>query len=98
MMLHHGFKSSAHSRYFEKLYGSLAVPFSRQQRISLAKFKWANGRVLLVHACTQMAFGVKRWKAIDHIEMDNTRLRFDVRMAASQYLSLILATETDQKI
>ncbi|KAI1723068.1 CILiary localization [Ditylenchus destructor] len=28
-----------------------------QQRISLAKFKWTNGRVLLVHASTQMAFG-----------------------------------------
>lgn len=47
-----------------------------QQRISLAKFKWTNGRVLLVHACTQMAFGIKRWKELETIEMSNTRMRY----------------------
>ena len=39
-----------------------------QQRVSLAMFKWANGRVLLVHALTQITFGINRWmdvKAID---------------------------------
>ncbi len=39
-----------------------------QQRVSLAKFKWSNGRVLLVHACTQMAFGITRWKELEAIE------------------------------
>jgi hypothetical protein len=40
-----------------------------QQRISLAKFKWFNGRVLLVHANTQMAFGVTRWNELEHIDV-----------------------------
>lgn len=39
-----------------------------QQRVSLAKFKWTNGRVLLVHASTQMAFGITRWKELDRID------------------------------
>ena len=39
-----------------------------QQRVSLAKFKWTNGRVLLVHACTQMAFGITRWKELELID------------------------------
>uniref|UniRef100_A0AC34QW89 Uncharacterized protein n=1 Tax=Panagrolaimus sp. JU765 TaxID=591449 RepID=A0AC34QW89_9BILA len=47
-----------------------------QQRVSLAKFKWTNGRVLLVHANTQMAFGITRWKELDQIESTNTRMRY----------------------
>uniref|UniRef100_A0A915DQ38 Uncharacterized protein n=1 Tax=Ditylenchus dipsaci TaxID=166011 RepID=A0A915DQ38_9BILA len=47
-----------------------------QQRISLAKFKWTNGRVLLVHASTQMAFGITRWKELEHIDSTNTRMRY----------------------
>lgn len=50
-----------------------------QQRISLAKFKWTNGRVLLVHALTQLgiyfikvncflAFGITRWKELEEID------------------------------
>lgn len=39
-----------------------------QQRVSLAKFKWTNARVLLVHACTQMAFGIARWKQLNNID------------------------------
>ncbi|CAD5207822.1 unnamed protein product [Bursaphelenchus xylophilus] len=47
-----------------------------QQRVSLAKFKWTNGRVLLVHASTQMAFGITRWKELEDIETGNTRMRY----------------------
>ncbi|KAE9551223.1 hypothetical protein FO519_005572, partial [Halicephalobus sp. NKZ332] len=47
-----------------------------QQRVSLAKFKWTNGRVLLVHANTQMAFGITRWKELEQIEATNTRMRY----------------------
>ncbi|CAD5205364.1 unnamed protein product [Bursaphelenchus okinawaensis] len=47
-----------------------------QQRVSLAKFKWTNGRVLLVHASTQMAFGITRWKELEEIETGNTRMRY----------------------
>ncbi|VDN60576.1 unnamed protein product [Dracunculus medinensis] len=47
-----------------------------QQRVSLAKFKWTNARVLLVHACTQMAFGIARWKQLNNIDAMNTRMRY----------------------
>jgi hypothetical protein len=33
----------------------------RKQRIGVAKYKWSNGRVLLNHACNQLAFATKRW-------------------------------------
>ena len=47
-----------------------------QQRVALAKFKWTNGRVLLVHACTQLAFGITRWKELEKIDASNTRMRY----------------------
>ncbi len=47
-----------------------------QQRVSLAKFKWTNGRVLLVHACTQMAFGITRWRELENIEYRCAICRF----------------------
>ncbi|CAJ0561452.1 unnamed protein product, partial [Mesorhabditis spiculigera] len=47
-----------------------------QQRVSLAMFKWTNGRVLLVHANTQMAFGISRWSELKKIESANGRMRY----------------------
>ncbi|CAJ0577551.1 unnamed protein product, partial [Mesorhabditis spiculigera] len=45
-------------------------------RVSLAMFKWTNGRVLLVHANTQMAFGISRWSELKKIESANGRMRY----------------------
>ncbi|GMS99628.1 hypothetical protein PENTCL1PPCAC_21803, partial [Pristionchus entomophagus] len=39
-----------------------------QQRVALAMFKWTNARALLVHANTQMAFGITRWQELKHID------------------------------
>uniref|UniRef100_A0A1I7XHR7 DUF4200 domain-containing protein n=1 Tax=Heterorhabditis bacteriophora TaxID=37862 RepID=A0A1I7XHR7_HETBA len=47
-----------------------------QQRVSLAMFKWANGRVLLVHALTQITFGINRWNDIKGIDINNPRDRY----------------------
>ncbi|KAK6017693.1 hypothetical protein OSTOST_16782, partial [Ostertagia ostertagi] len=47
-----------------------------QQRVALAMFKWANGRVLLVHALTQITFGINRWQDIKKIEESNARARY----------------------
>ncbi|WKX90151.1 hypothetical protein Q1695_009191 [Nippostrongylus brasiliensis] len=47
-----------------------------QQRVALAMFKWANGRVLLVHALTQITFGINRWQDIKKIEASNSRARY----------------------
>ncbi|KAH7695153.1 Protein W03G9.7, partial [Aphelenchoides avenae] len=51
-----------------KLEAELDDALEWQQRVSLAKFKWTNGRVLLVHASTQLAFGITRWKELEHID------------------------------
>uniref|UniRef100_A0A915KKL4 Uncharacterized protein n=1 Tax=Romanomermis culicivorax TaxID=13658 RepID=A0A915KKL4_ROMCU len=59
-----------------QLEGQLDDSMEWQQRVALAKFKWANARVLLVHACTQMAFGIKRWKEVQNIDRENTRMRY----------------------
>ncbi|PAV57548.1 hypothetical protein WR25_02298 [Diploscapter pachys] len=47
-----------------------------QQRVSLAMFKWANGRVLLVHALTQITFGINRWMDVKAIDRENQRARY----------------------
>uniref|UniRef100_A0A915C8K2 Uncharacterized protein n=1 Tax=Parascaris univalens TaxID=6257 RepID=A0A915C8K2_PARUN len=65
-----------------------------QQRVSLAKFKWTNGRVLLVHACTQMAFGITRWTELEHIDPGNTRMRYFA--AAEARNNFIAATQNVQ--
>ncbi|KHN79662.1 hypothetical protein Tcan_11781, partial [Toxocara canis] len=65
-----------------------------QQRVSLAKFKWTNGRVLLVHACTQMAFGINRWTELEHIDPTNTRMRYFA--AAEARNNFIAATQNVQ--
>ncbi|GMT26953.1 hypothetical protein PFISCL1PPCAC_18250, partial [Pristionchus fissidentatus] len=39
-----------------------------QQRVALAMFKWTNARALLVHANTQMAFGITRWQELKGID------------------------------
>lgn len=59
-----------------KLESQLDDALEWQQRVSLAKFKWVNSRVVLVHACTQMAFGLKRWKELAEIATENTRMRY----------------------
>lgn len=46
----------------------LAFLTTRIFRVSLAKFKWINGRVLLVHALTQLAFGITRWTELEKID------------------------------
>ncbi|KAI6202414.1 hypothetical protein M3Y96_00946000 [Aphelenchoides besseyi] len=59
-----------------KLEAQLDDALEWQQRVSLAKFKWCNGRVLLVHALTQMAFGITRWKELNEIDSKNLRMRY----------------------
>lgn len=59
-----------------KLESELDDALEWQQRVSLAKFKWTNARVLLIHSCTQMAFGIKRWKELEQIDLGNTRMRY----------------------
>ncbi|CAJ0963906.1 unnamed protein product, partial [Mesorhabditis belari] len=59
-----------------QLEGELEDLVEWQQRVNLAMFKWTNGRVLLVHANTQMAFGISRWQELKKIETSNGRMRY----------------------
>ncbi|KAJ1360723.1 hypothetical protein KIN20_019764 [Parelaphostrongylus tenuis] len=57
-----------------------------QQRVALAMFKWTNGRVLLVHALTQITFGINRWqdiKKIDVREVDSSLKTWNISMIDS---------------
>ena len=47
-----------------KLEMNLDTALDKKQRISVAKYKWSNARVLLQTAVNQMAFGVKRWTEV----------------------------------
>ena len=38
-----------------------------KQRVSVARTKWLNGRVLLVHACSQLSFATRRWVEMTRI-------------------------------
>ena len=47
-----------------KLESDLDLVREKRQRIGTAKYKWTNGRVLLEHACNQLAFANKRWEEV----------------------------------
>ncbi|KAI6177510.1 hypothetical protein M3Y97_00915400 [Aphelenchoides bicaudatus] len=76
MMLGNIFGPDYASEKENKLEAELDDALEWQQRVSLAKFKWVNGRVLLVHALTQIAFGITRWNELKDIESSNTRMRY----------------------
>ena len=44
------------------------VLLDKRQRISAAKFKWQNGRLLVHHACNQLAVAVRKWPELEKIE------------------------------
>jgi hypothetical protein len=51
-----------------KLECELDMLLDRKQRISVARYKWQNARVLLQHAVNQLAFAVKRWGELDRVQ------------------------------
>lgn len=50
-----------------RLEAELDMLLDRKQRILVAKQKWQNGRLLIHHACNQIAFGVQRWGWLQRI-------------------------------
>uniref|UniRef100_A0A8R1DRN2 Uncharacterized protein n=1 Tax=Caenorhabditis japonica TaxID=281687 RepID=A0A8R1DRN2_CAEJA len=58
-----------------------------QQRVALAMFKWANGRVLLVHALTQLTFGINRWQDVQKIEKENKTTNYLFRNERGRYFA-----------
>ena len=52
-----------------KLESDLDLVREKRQRIGTAKYKWTNGRVLLEHACNQLAFANKRWEEVKNASL-----------------------------
>ncbi|XP_064645995.1 putative mediator of RNA polymerase II transcription subunit 26 isoform X3 [Lineus longissimus] len=61
-----------------KLETELDMLLDRKQRIGVAKYKWQNGRVLLNHACNQLAFASKRWQDLPKVQANNTQMKYQV--------------------
>ncbi|XP_056002664.1 uncharacterized protein LOC125661515 [Ostrea edulis] len=59
-----------------KLESDLDLIREKRQRIGNAKYKWTNGRILLQHACNQMAQANKRWA-----ELENRNLQMPQKYA-----------------
>ncbi|XP_078327394.1 uncharacterized protein LOC111115419 isoform X1 [Crassostrea virginica] len=66
------------SKIFDGAYGSdlenklesdLDLVREKRQRIGNAKYKWTNGRVLLEHACNQLALANKRWEEVKNASL-----------------------------
>ena len=52
-----------------KLESDLDLVREKRQRIGTAKYKWTNGRVLLEHACNQLACANKRWEEVKNASL-----------------------------
>eukprot|EP00058_Branchiostoma_floridae_P017716 XP_002603205.1 hypothetical protein BRAFLDRAFT_126988 [Branchiostoma floridae] len=88
------FKGRYGSELEYKLEEEVDMLDDRKQRVLTAKFKWHNARVLMHHAVSQLALGVRRWLDLKRIPVNNTRLRYQVAaearnnfVAASQNIS-----------
>ncbi|XP_050398744.1 uncharacterized protein LOC126816350 isoform X1 [Patella vulgata] len=67
---------------------------NRKERVAVAKYKWDNSKVLLQHACTQLAFTVRRWLEIPKVQANNVQAKYHMAtecrnnvIAASQNIS-----------
>ncbi|XP_041356021.1 serine/threonine-protein kinase dst2-like [Gigantopelta aegis] len=49
-----------------------------KERVGVAKYKWTNSRVLLQHACNQLAFAVRRWEDLAGVHPSNVQLRYQI--------------------
>ncbi|GFN93200.1 hypothetical protein PoB_001970600 [Plakobranchus ocellatus] len=62
----------------------------RKERIGVAKYKWANGRLLLQHACNQLAFAVGRWQTLAQVPMS---IQIKYQLATETRNNLIAASQ-----
>ncbi|ESO90962.1 hypothetical protein LOTGIDRAFT_122423, partial [Lottia gigantea] len=63
----------------------------RKDRVSLAKYKWNNSRVLLQHACNQLALAVRRWYDLPQLSAQNVQHKY--QMATECRNNLIAASQ-----
>ncbi|KAI8503134.1 hypothetical protein Bbelb_189550 [Branchiostoma belcheri] len=72
------FKGRYGSELEYKLEEEVDMLHDRKQRVLTAKFKWHNARVLMHHAVSQLALGVRRWLDLKRVPVNNTRLRYQM--------------------
>ncbi|KAL5019966.1 hypothetical protein ScPMuIL_002858 [Solemya velum] len=70
------FRGKYGSELENQLEAELELLLEKKQRVGVAKYKWVNGRVLLTHACNQLAFAVRRWQDIGKVAASNMELRY----------------------
>uniref|UniRef100_A0A914KZD1 Uncharacterized protein n=1 Tax=Meloidogyne incognita TaxID=6306 RepID=A0A914KZD1_MELIC len=58
------------------------------QRVTLAKFKWTNGRALLIHASIQLSYGLASWEELQQINGARSRY-FTVVEARNNFVNSI---------
>ncbi|KAH9509685.1 hypothetical protein Btru_044242 [Bulinus truncatus] len=84
-----------HGKYGSELENKLEEEveqlLDRKERISVARYKWSNGRLLLYHACNQLAFAVKRWQDLGPIPNNNVQVKF--QLATETRNNLIAASQ-----
>ncbi|XP_066270191.1 FK506-binding protein 5-like isoform X1 [Branchiostoma lanceolatum] len=98
------FKGRYGSELEYKLEEEVDMLHDRKQRVLTAKFKWHNARVLMHHAVSQLALGVRRWLDLKRVPVtytqqsggyiihtSNTRLRY--QMAAEARNNFVAASQ-----
>lgn len=69
----------------------LDLMLDRMQRISVAKYKWQNARLLLQHAVNQLAFAVRRWGEVAKVKPEHMQVRYT--MATECRNNLVAASQ-----
>ncbi|XP_005112171.1 uncharacterized protein LOC101858150 isoform X2 [Aplysia californica] len=69
----------------------------RKERIGVAKYKWINGRLLLYHACNQLAFAVRRWQMLGQVPGNNIPAKYQLATETRNNLIAAMANITSAK-
>ncbi|KAI8785889.1 reticulocyte-binding protein PFD0110w isoform X1 [Biomphalaria glabrata] len=85
------FQGKYGSELENKLEEEVEQLLDRKERISVAKYKWSNGRLLLFHACNQLAYAVKRWQDLGQVDNNNMQVKF--QLATETRNNLIAASQ-----
>lgn len=94
------------SKIFDGAYGSelenklesdLDLVREKRQRIGNAKYKWTNGRILLEHACTQLAVANKCWGEVNNSSLNMQQKYVIATEARNNLIAAIQNLQSCQK-
>ncbi|KAK2167467.1 hypothetical protein LSH36_27g03035 [Paralvinella palmiformis] len=69
-----------------KLESGLDMLLDQKQRISIAKYKWQNSRLLINHAVQQMKYAIKKWSELMQLQNSNMQARYSLATEARNNL------------